>query len=127
MAWQQQQGVLQQALRNTHAGGARTLDMMSRTAEIGSTKGGYTAPDELQALAQFTTLTKNANQALHLNSLAMNLARGTTLGYTQAQRMIGQALTGNVGRLQRYLGDHPARQNERAGFDGCAQAQHFPA
>ena len=115
MAWQQQLGTLRRSLVNTHAGGTQTLDMMSRAAEMGSTKGGFTAPDELQALAQFTTLTKNANQAVSLNTTAMNLARGTGLGYTQAQRMIGQVLTGNVGRLQRYLGIiQPVKTNVEA-------------
>jgi len=115
MAWQQQLGGLSRTLTNTHTGGAKTLDMLSSAAEMASTKGGFTAPAELQALSQFTTLTHNANESLRLNALAMNLARGTGLGYTTTQRMLGQVMTGNVGRLQRYLGIiQPVKTNVQA-------------
>ena len=73
-------------------------------AEGLSTRGGFAGPDELQALEQFVRLTGSASESIKLNAAATNLARGTSLGYTQTQRMIGQVLTGNTGRLQRYLG-----------------------
>lgn len=104
ITWQTQQVQLQRALRNTGQYSAATMKQVMDAAESLSTHGGFVGPQELVAITQFERLTGNVTRAIHLNVLATDLARGTTLGYTQAQRMIGQVLTGNVGRLQRYLG-----------------------
>lgn len=102
--WQLQQSRLQQSLKATGLLSKRTMDQLNRSAETTAVHGGFAAPEQIGALAQFVRLTGSATEAVKSNRAAMELARGSGLDYTRAQRMIGQALTGNVGRLQRYLG-----------------------
>lgn len=103
-AWQLQQSRLQQSLRATGQYAQSTMDLLNKSAEHTATKGGFAAPEQIGALAQFVRLTGSATKAVKVNQAAMELARGSGLSYTQTQTMLGQALTGNVGRLQKYLG-----------------------
>lgn len=102
--WQLQQSRLQQALRTTGQMSKATMDQLNRSAESTAVHGGFAAPEQIGALAQFVRLTGSATRAIQVNKAAMQLARGTGLDYSRTQTMLGQALTGNVGRLQKYLG-----------------------
>lgn len=102
--WQLQQSRLQQALRTTGQLSKATMDQLNRSAESTAVHGGFAAPEQIGALAQFVRLTGSATRAIQVNKAAMQLARGTGLDYSRTQTMLGQALTGNVGRLQKYLG-----------------------
>jgi hypothetical protein len=101
--WQLQQAQLANALKNTGQYSKATMSAVVSSAETLSTHGGFAGPEEIQSMNQFIRLTGSATEAIKLNRDATELARGTGLGYTMAQRMIGQVLTGNTGRLQRYL------------------------
>lgn len=101
---QQQQSLLQNSLKTTGQYSERTMRMVEASASGLATHGGFSDPAQLQAITNFVRLTGSATRAVQANREATNLARGTGLGYSLAQRMISQALTGTTGRLQRYLG-----------------------
>ena len=103
-AWQNQQAQLQNALRNTGHAGAGAMDTLNAAIAGTSTKGGFSPAEEAQGLANFIRLTGSASSATKLNAEAINLARGAHLGYQQALRMVSQIQTGQVGRLQKYIG-----------------------
>lgn len=102
--WQVQQAQLQNALKNTGQYSKQTMASIQAAAEKLATHGGYSVPEQLSGINQFIRLTGSASKAIQLNEAATNLSRGTNLGFAQAQRMVGQVLTGNTGRLQKYLG-----------------------
>lgn len=104
ISWQSQQAQLQNALRRTGQYSASNMKQVMDAAESLSTHGGFVGPQELQSISQFERITGSVTKAIHLNVLATDLARANVGTYTTDQRMLGQVLTGNVGRLQRYLG-----------------------
>jgi hypothetical protein len=101
---QLQQAQLQNALKNTGQFSQRTMGMVQRAADSLSTHGGFAVPAQLQAITRFLTMTHSATKAVRDNALATGLARRFGLDYAKAQNMVGLALTGSTGRLQRYLG-----------------------
>jgi hypothetical protein len=102
--WQLQQAQLATALKNTGQYSKQTLAQVVSSSEQLSVHGGFAGPQELEAMNQFIRLTGSATEAIKLNRAATDLSRGTTLSYGSAQMILGQALTGNTGKLQKYLG-----------------------
>lgn len=102
--WQLQQSRLAQAAKTAHLEVGKTVETLNKSAEATSQVGGFDAPAQAGAMAQFLRITGSTTKAIQANSAAMNFARGSGLSYRQAQLLVGQALTGNVGRLQRYIG-----------------------
>ena len=101
---QEQQVLLQQALRQTGQYGSRHIDELNRSISATSSSGGFSREEQTQGLGEFVRLTKSSSQAVRLNAEAMKLARGAHMGYGQAVSMVERIQTGQVGRLQKYLG-----------------------
>ena len=101
---QEQQVLLQQALQQTGQHGSRHLSELNKSIEQTAGAGGFSRAEQTQGLGEFVRLTKSSSQAVRLNSEAMKLARGAHLGYGQAVSMVERIQTGQVGRLQKYLG-----------------------
>ncbi len=55
----------------------------------------------LRTFSQFVRVTKDVNQALKLNSLAANVARGRNIELEQAALLVNKALLGQAGALRR--------------------------
>ena len=102
--WQGQQGQLSGALQSVHIKAKGALDGIRSAADALSTRGGFATSQQIPGLATFVRVTGSASQAIRDNALATDLARGRSIGLAQAQGMIAMALTGNVGRLQKYIG-----------------------
>lgn len=103
-SWEQQQAQLQLSLKNTGQAGARNMRLLDDAIKSTSTHGGFAPQDEAQGLSTFVRLTGNATKAANLNREAINFARGAHVDYGTAVQRVAQIQTGNVGRLQRYLG-----------------------
>jgi hypothetical protein len=101
---QVQQAQLRNALKNTGQASAETVKKITEAAEASSTHGGFKGQQELEGITQFVRLTGSATAATKLNTEAVNLARGTHMSYETAIRAVSQVQTGQVGRLQKYLG-----------------------
>lgn len=102
--WQRQQSRLEQSAESVHLSVGKTVEALNKSADETSQAGGFAAPAQAGALAQFLRLTGSTTKAIQDNAAAQNFARGANISYQQAQLLVGQALTGNVGRLQRYIG-----------------------
>ena len=101
---QEQQLLLQQALRQTGQTGSGHLDELKTAIDKTTGAGGFAALEETEGLTNFVRLTKSSSQAVKLNREAIILARGAHESYGTAVMQVSRIQTGQVGRLQRYLG-----------------------
>src|ERR1700727_3717111 len=100
----EQQELLQAALRATGKTGTQHLGQVNKAIEESGSHGGFGAVEETQGVAQLVRLTGSYSKAVALNTAAVRLARGTHLDYATSLKMVAQIQTGNTGRLQKYLG-----------------------
>jgi hypothetical protein len=100
----EQQELLQAALRATGRTGEQHLGKVNRAIEESGAHGGFGVVEETQGVAQLVRVTGSYEKALKLNNSAVQLARGTHLDYATSLKMVAQIQTGNTGRLQKYLG-----------------------
>lgn len=100
VSWSDQQAQLQLALGKS----SDRIGEVNKALDESSTHGGFAAPEEQQGFTQFLRLTHSVTRAMQLNAEAVDFARGAHLDYGSAVRLVSQVQTGNVGRLQRYLG-----------------------
>lgn len=63
---------------------------------------GFDNDDSAQAMARFYQRTGDVNQAIKLNSIAMDLARNKNIGLSEAANLVGQVLSGNGKVLKQY-------------------------
>ena len=77
-------------------------DEIQRVIDIQSRKSGYDDEELAQSFANLTRVTKDHNQALKLNALAMDLARGRGMSLAQASTLIGRVASGANVSLARY-------------------------
>jgi hypothetical protein len=101
---QEQQVLLQNALKDTGQQGAKHLSLIQKSIDHTSTHGGFSALEETEGIAQLIRRSKSATEAVKLNAEAVTFARGAHMGYATSLRMVSQIQTGNTGRLQKYLG-----------------------
>lgn len=101
---QEQQALLQQALKATGQQGAGHLERVNKALDHSETHGGFGVVEETEAVGQLLRRTQNVTKAIKLNSEAIAFARGAHLDYGTAIKMVSQIQTGNTGRLQKYLG-----------------------
>jgi hypothetical protein len=104
----QAQGVqarLQQALRATGQYGSRHISELNAAVEKSSLSGGFGALEEKEGLAQLIAETKSSTAAIKLNAAAVTLARGRHMDYGQALQTVERIQTGQIGRLQKYVGN----------------------
>jgi len=100
----EQQELLQAALRATGKTGTQHLGQVNKAIEESGSHGGFGVVEETQGVAQLVRLTGSYSKAVALNTAAVRLARGTHLDYATSLKMVAQIQTGNTGRLQKYLG-----------------------
>lgn len=101
---QEQQALLQQALKTTGQQGSGHLEKINKALERSETHGGFGVVEETEAVGQLLRRTQDVNKALKLNAEAVTFARGAHMDYATAIKMVSQIQTGNTGRLQKYLG-----------------------
>jgi hypothetical protein len=101
---QEQQALLQNALKQTGQTGGKHLGELNAEIERSSSHGGFAPVEEIQGIAQLERLTKSSTGAIKLNREAIDLARGAHMSYSQALSTTERIQTGQVGRLQKYLG-----------------------
>lgn len=104
MQAQEQQVLLQNALKDTGQQGAKHLSLIQKSIDRTSTHGGFSALEETEGIAQLIRRSKSATEAVKLNAEAVTFARGAHMSYATSLRMVSQIQTGNTGRLQKYLG-----------------------
>lgn len=101
---QEQQVLLRGALKATGKTGSKHLGEINDALDRNSSRGGFGVVEESQGIQQLIRISGNYRTALRLDKAAVQLARGTHLGYATAIKIVSQAQTGNTGRLQKYLG-----------------------
>jgi hypothetical protein len=103
--WQQEQAQLEQALKNSHLRIGTSMKVLNETVDRSALHGGFSPQEETQGLAAFVRLTGSVTKAQHEQALAVDFARGRHIALASAVQAVSQAYTGNVGRLQRYIGN----------------------
>lgn len=74
---------------------------LTEYADAMATRGGFTAPENLQGLTTFVRITHDATKAEKLNTLATNIARGTHKSYSSSVRAVMMAESGRLTGLTR--------------------------
>lgn len=112
LALEEHQKQLRAALRDTGITGEAAYKKIEAEAIKSAEHGGFLRDTEIESITKFIGVTHSANAALEANKAAVLLARREHLEYSSVQRYIGQALVGNVRRLQQYTGAIiPVRDN----------------
>jgi hypothetical protein len=101
---QEQTALLGQALKTTGQGGAAHMAELEKAITRTTSRGGFGALEETEGLSSFVRETGSATKAVKLNSEAIALARGAHMDYGRALMVVRRIQTGQVGRLQQYLG-----------------------
>jgi hypothetical protein len=91
---------LQQAVENTGASFAE-LEPALNAAAAAATDMAFDDEDAADALATLTAFTGDANEALDLLQVTMDIARGRGVDLATAATAVGKAAEGNVGALTR--------------------------
>jgi hypothetical protein len=91
---------LQQAVENTGASFDELAPALNAAADA-ATQMAFDDEDAADALATLTTYTGDANQALDLLQVTMDIARGRGVDLATAATAVGKAAEGNVGALTR--------------------------
>ena len=104
MKLQEQQGQLQQALKDTGQQATAAGQGLEKMAEAMSTRGGFSTTENLGALTQFVRETKSASEAQTMLSDATNLARGANISLSDAQSEVAKAYNGQGRALQSQIG-----------------------
>ncbi|HEY1437369.1 MAG TPA: hypothetical protein VGG82_07690 [Casimicrobiaceae bacterium] len=99
---QQNQALLGRSIRvNVHRPTAEATKQMNEYADSLSIKGGFTAPENLQAMTQFTRVTGSQQKAMSDLTMATNVARGAHVDFSRAERTILLAEAGRTTGLAR--------------------------
>jgi hypothetical protein len=101
---QERQLLLQQSLRQTGQAGSKHMGELHAAITKTSSSGGFSALEETEGLAQLVRETKSTTKAIQDNRSAIALARGAHEDYGAALSQVERIETGQVGRLQKYLG-----------------------
>lgn len=101
---QERQLLLQQALRQTGQAGSKHMGELHNAISRTSSAGGFAPLEESEGLAQLVRETRSTSAAIRDNREAIMLARGAHESYGTAIMQVQRIETGQVGRLQRYLG-----------------------
>jgi hypothetical protein len=101
---QERQLLLQQALKQTGQAGSKHLGELNAAVQRTSSSGGFGPLEEKEGLAGLIRETKNTTLAIRDNREAIMLARGAHEEYGAALSQVERIETGQVGRLQKYLG-----------------------
>lgn len=106
-----QAGIEMQAYQEKLQAAAKAADLstgsferLDQAAVQSSERGGFDTNAERQGLTQLVAASKNATVAIKGNAAAVDLARGTSLGYSQAVNLVSNALDGTATRLKKYVG-----------------------
>ena len=102
---QQQQAQLRSSLKSYGVTGEAAYKQVEDAATQSTEHGGFSRDVELQSISNFVRSTHNSTTAILANNAAVALSRGYGLNFQSVQRYIGQALVGNVRRLQQYSGN----------------------
>src|SRR4051812_23755839 len=73
---------------------------IDQTIQAQSKLAAFDDEDLADSFAKFVTSTKSVNEALKLNSIAADVARGRQISLEAAQRLVTRASQGNVGALK---------------------------
>jgi hypothetical protein len=92
---------LDAALRANVASYKGNTDAIDKAIAAGERKA-FSDDDQRAALARLATSTKDVNEAIKLNALAMDFARLKGIPLADAANIIGKVHDGNVGILSRY-------------------------
>lgn len=90
------------ALQNTSGATQEARDRILEAAQAAA-KLGFDDEAAAVAMAQLYQRTGDVNQAINLNSIAMDLARAKHMGLEEASSAVGLVLSGN-GKLLKYYG-----------------------
>src|SRR6185437_1406033 len=104
MRLQEQQMQLKSAMDQVGLTGEAAYKKVEDAAVQSTEHGGFARDQEINSIANFVRVTKNADAAINANQAAVELSRGAHLNFASVQRYVQQALIGNVKRLQQYTG-----------------------
>ncbi len=116
MGLQAQQVQLKAALEATGQAGGNAYNAMFSAAERLSTRGGFATEESIRGMTAFVRETHSSTEALKLNALTTNIARGSGNDYAATQQLVARAYTGQVGRLQKLLGPMIAVKSAQYGL-----------
>ena len=99
--YQEQQAQLQAALHSTHQASREHTKSLGETADKLSTTGGFSEPQNLQALTRLVTATGSVAKAQRDVGLATDIARRFHLPYLSSVRAVAMAESGRTTGLTR--------------------------
>lgn len=89
------------AIKAAHDHTRNATEAMTNFGDSLAMRGGFTTPEELQAMTQFERITRNVAKSQQELGLATNLARGAHLSLERATRVVIMAEAGHTSMLAR--------------------------